>query len=117
MLPEGAINAHRLWKRFRPDRNTTLLRYEVERMYSRMRRRPLDWQWALRDVSLEVEPGSAVGLVGNNGSGKSTLLKILTGVMYPYAGRVETVGRIGALIEVKAGTPVRLSLQAIGEPG
>ena len=103
MLPDGTIDAHRIWKRFRPDRTTTLLRYEVDRMRSRFGRFELDWQWALRDVSLHAEPGSATGLVGNNGSGKSTLLKILTRVMYPYAGTVDVGGRVGALIEVRAG--------------
>jgi ABC-type polysaccharide/polyol phosphate transport system ATPase subunit len=44
-----------------------------------------------------------VGLVGANGSGKSTLLKILSRVMYPYAGRVTVGGRVGALIDVRAG--------------
>ncbi len=57
----------------------------------------------LRDVDFALEPGSAVGLVGANGSGKSTLLKILTRVMYPSAGSVAVRGRIGALIEVRAG--------------
>ena len=61
------------------------------------------WRWALEDVDVQVEPGESIGLVGINGSGKSTLLKILTRVMYPYAGRVEVAGRIGALIEVRAG--------------
>jgi ABC-2 type transport system ATP-binding protein len=61
------------------------------------------WRWVLRDVDFKVEPGEAVGLVGANGSGKSTLLKILTRVMYPYAGRLEVTGRVGALIEIKAG--------------
>jgi ABC-2 type transport system ATP-binding protein len=44
-----------------------------------------------------------VALVGANGSGKSTLLKILTRVMYPFAGRLNVSGRVGALIEVRAG--------------
>src|SRR5207237_423024 len=61
------------------------------------------FRWALRDVTFDVEPGAAVGLVGRNGSGKSTLLKILGKVMYPYAGQVDVRGRIGALIEVRAG--------------
>jgi ABC-2 type transport system ATP-binding protein len=52
---------------------------------------------------LEIEPGEAIGLFGANGSGKSTLLKILTRVMYPTAGSVHIDGRVGALIEVKAG--------------
>ena len=103
MLPEGSIEAHRIWKRFRPDRSTTLVRYEVDRFRSRFGNYELDWQWALRDVSLHAAPGSATGLVGNNGSGKSTLLKILTRVMYPYAGQVNVAGRVGALIEVRAG--------------
>ena len=50
-----------------------------------------------------MSPGEAVGLIGSNGSGKSTLLKILTKAMYPYAGTVETRGRIGALIEIAGG--------------
>ena len=44
---------------------------------------------ALDDVSFTIEQGESVGLIGANGSGKSTLLKILTRVMYPYAGRLE----------------------------
>lgn len=61
------------------------------------------WRWAIRDISLTVHPGEAVALVGANGSGKSTLLKLLTRVMYPYAGKVDVAGRVGALIEVRAG--------------
>jgi ABC-type polysaccharide/polyol phosphate transport system ATPase subunit len=59
--------------------------------------------WALRDVSLAVEPGEAVGLVGRNGSGKSTLLRLIAGIIAPTEGRVETGGRIGSLLELGAG--------------
>jgi ABC-type polysaccharide/polyol phosphate transport system ATPase subunit len=61
------------------------------------------WRWVLRDVTVDIEPGQAVGIVGTNGSGKSTLLKIFTRIMYPYAGRLEVSGRVGALIEIRAG--------------
>jgi ABC-type polysaccharide/polyol phosphate transport system ATPase subunit len=57
----------------------------------------------LRDLRVAIGPGEAVGLFGSNGSGKSTLLKILTRVMYPTAGEVRIGGRVGALIEVRAG--------------
>jgi ABC-type polysaccharide/polyol phosphate transport system ATPase subunit len=59
--------------------------------------------WALRDVSLEVEPGEALGLVGRNGSGKTTLLKLVSGIFRPTAGRVAVGGRIGSLLELGAG--------------
>jgi len=61
------------------------------------------WNWVLRDVNLEVPAGDSVGLIGLNGSGKSTLLKILAGVTQPNAGLVDVRGRVGALIEVRAG--------------
>jgi ABC-type polysaccharide/polyol phosphate transport system ATPase subunit len=104
MLPDGTIAAHHIWKRFRADRGRMLLRDELERLRNRFHGdRQGGWRWALRDIDFQVHPGEAVGLVGVNGSGKSTLLKILTRVMYPYAGRLEVAGRVGALIEVRAG--------------
>ena len=54
-------------------------------------------------MSLAVEPGEAVGLVGRNGSGKSTLLRLIAGIIKPTEGRVEVGGRIGSLLELGAG--------------
>jgi ABC-2 type transport system ATP-binding protein len=58
---------------------------------------------ALDGVSLTVEQGEAVALMGLNGSGKSTLLKLISGVMQPDAGSVRVRGKIAGLIEVGAG--------------
>jgi ABC-type polysaccharide/polyol phosphate transport system ATPase subunit len=58
---------------------------------------------ALRDVSLSVEPGGAVGLVGRNGSGKTTLLRLVSGIIKPTSGRIEASGRIASLLELGAG--------------
>ena len=104
MLRKGTIAAEHIWKRFHADRKRPVLRDEIERLRARRQGAgSTRWRWALHDVALRVEPGEAVGLFGSNGSGKSTLLKILTRVMYPYAGRLEVAGRVGALIEVRAG--------------
>ena len=58
---------------------------------------------ALRAVSLTVEPGEAVGLVGRNGSGKTTLLRLISGIIKPSSGRVEVAGRVASLLELGAG--------------
>ncbi|WP_377272541.1 ABC transporter ATP-binding protein [Peterkaempfera sp. SMS 1(5)a] len=103
-LPDGTIRTEHVWKRFKADQQRMLLRDKVEAVTRRLRgRRGEDWRWALRDINLHIEPGEAVGLIGSNGSGKSTLLKMLTRVMYPYAGDIDVRGRIGALIEIRAG--------------
>jgi len=69
------------------------------------RHRPVqtDRFWALKDVSLAVEAGKCLGIIGSNGAGKSTLLKILNGTLQPSEGSVRVVGRKAALIELGAG--------------
>lgn len=106
----GTIDAAGIWKRFRADPSPQLLRARLGTLGKRLRgQRRRGWRWALQDVDLQIDPGESVGLVGINGSGKSTLLKILSRVMYPYAGRVDLTGRVGALIEVRAGIHPELS--------
>lgn len=59
--------------------------------------------WAIRDVSFEVAPGETVGFIGANGAGKSTVLKLISRIFEPTSGRIETRGKIGALLELGAG--------------
>jgi lipopolysaccharide transport system ATP-binding protein len=62
-----------------------------------------EYKWALDGVSLQVNPGEVVGLIGRNGAGKSTLLKVLSRITYPTSGRVDVRGRVGSLLEVGTG--------------
>lgn len=58
---------------------------------------------ALQDLSLLIDEGESVAIMGRNGSGKSTLLKLVSGVLRPDSGRILTQGRVAGLIEVGAG--------------
>jgi lipopolysaccharide transport system ATP-binding protein len=59
--------------------------------------------WALRDVTLDIRQGEAVGIIGRNGAGKSTLLKILSRITKPTEGCGDLRGRVGSLLEVGTG--------------
>jgi homopolymeric O-antigen transport system ATP-binding protein len=59
--------------------------------------------WGIRDVDLSIAAGEGVALLGANGTGKSTLLRAVAGVLPTDAGRMETQGRVAALLSVDAG--------------
>lgn len=59
--------------------------------------------WALRDVTMAVNRGEIVGIIGANGSGKSTLLRVLAGLSPPTTGSVTIHGRYAALLELGSG--------------
>ncbi|WP_296866051.1 ABC transporter ATP-binding protein [uncultured Methanobrevibacter sp.] len=58
---------------------------------------------ALDNVSFSVHKGERVGIIGFNGAGKSTILKILSGVLKPTSGKIDTYGTIAPLLELGAG--------------
>jgi len=57
----------------------------------------------LEDINLKIKKGETVVLVGTNGSGKSTLLKLMTKIIYPSQGSIETTGKLTSLLELGAG--------------
>jgi ABC-type polysaccharide/polyol phosphate transport system ATPase subunit len=57
----------------------------------------------LKGINLNIKEGEVVALIGTNGSGKSTLLKLLTKIIYPNKGKIETEGKLTSLLELGAG--------------
>ena len=99
-MKPGEIVAEGVSRRFRvnPHRNLTLKEAIVRRGIMKTQE-----IWALRDISLAIEPGASVGFVGRNGSGKTTLLRLIAGIFAPTSGRLEVAGSIGSLLELGAG--------------
>lgn len=58
---------------------------------------------ALKDISFKIKSGETVGIIGKNGAGKSTILKLISKITYPSKGKIISVGKIGAFIELGAG--------------
>lgn len=100
-MAEGAISVAGVGIRFA--RNRGARRSFKDLFAGRNRRRRPDEFWPLRDVSFEVAPGEAIGVVGRNGQGKSTLLKLVAEVMLPDEGTVRVDGGVAPLIEITGG--------------
>ncbi|KDA06608.1 ABC transporter [Microbacterium sp. CH12i] len=95
------IRVKRVSKRF-TIRKDSSLKERVVTLGRAGRRHRQDF-WGLSDVSLGINAGMTIGLIGHNGSGKSTLLKVLGGIIQPTEGTVEQRGRVAALLELGAG--------------
>jgi ABC-type polysaccharide/polyol phosphate transport system ATPase subunit len=57
----------------------------------------------LDNINIDIKKGETVALIGVNGSGKSTLLKLMTRIIYPTKGTVQTKGKLTSLLELGAG--------------
>ncbi|HYB95208.1 MAG TPA: ABC transporter ATP-binding protein [Vicinamibacterales bacterium] len=105
----GSITFDGVWKKFqrgeRHDSLRDLLPSIARNLFRRRDAMQLDRNefWILRDVTFQVEPGQALGIIGRNGAGKSTTLKLLTRILRPTRGTTRITGRVGALIEIAAG--------------
>ena len=69
-------------------------------LFSRSRKEKRE---VLKGINLKIREGEVVALIGTNGSGKSTLLKLLTKIIYPNKGKIETKGKLTSLLELGAG--------------
>jgi len=107
-MNRAVIQAEGLGKRYRrglaadPGLRHALERF-VKSPLAALRRKKEETFWALKDVSLVVQEGEVLGLIGRNGAGKTTLLKILSRITKPTTGWAEIRGRVGSLLEVGTG--------------
>ena len=105
----SAIELDQVWKKFKKGESYDSLRDLIPAISNgilgRHPREGLQKRefWALKDISVDIKHGDALGIIGPNGAGKSTILKLLSGIMRPTQGRIQVNGRLSALIEVGAG--------------
>ena len=100
MKKENAIEVKKMTKKFNVyyDKASTL---KEKLMF--WNRSDKETRTVLRNINVEIKKGETVALVGVNGSGKSTLLKLMTKIIYPTKGKVETRGKLTSLLELGAG--------------
>ena len=96
-----AIKVDHVYKNFNIyyDRANTL----KERMLFFARNKRKEKREVLNDINVEIKKGETVALIGVNGSGKSTLLKLMTQIIFPNKGTIETHGKLTSLLELGAG--------------
>ncbi len=58
---------------------------------------------ALNQVSLKINQGESVGIIGSNGAGKTTIIKVIAGITTPTSGKVIVRGSIVSIIDLSAG--------------
>jgi energy-coupling factor transporter ATP-binding protein EcfA2 len=88
-------NVSKCFRRHFHARPTTLKTYLLRECWQR-RQRLCEVTWAVQDISLDVERGTTMGIVGRNGSGKSTLRQLMRGVFRPTNGSVWIGGKRSA---------------------
>ena len=100
MNQENAIEIRNMSKSFKVqyDKANSLKAFLVTKRKNRIHNLEV-----LKDISLDIKKGDTVALIGTNGSGKSTLLKLMTKIIYPTSGEIQTCGKLTSLLELGAG--------------
>lgn len=97
------IEVEDLWKRFPMRKDKPGFKEFFVNLPKFINRDSNSYFWALKGISIKVERGECVGIIGKNGGGKSTLLSLILGNVYPTRGRVSVSEKITPLLELGAG--------------
>jgi lipopolysaccharide transport system ATP-binding protein len=102
----SVVHVEDVWKRFRipHEKRTTVVDY-IAGALSILEGKRYSYEefWALKKVSLELEHGESLGIIGPNGSGKTTLLKLIARIMKPDEGAISTSGSMATVLELGIG--------------
>jgi len=104
-MSEFAIEFDHVWKGFPLHRDRPGFKEFMVNIHWRVKRRAGgdSYFYALKDLTLRVERGECVGIIGRNGAGKSTLLSLMLRTISPSKGRVRTIERVTPLLELGGG--------------
>lgn len=100
MNSENAIEVRNMSKRFKVEYDRANTIKEKLLFWNRGK---VEYHDVLKNINLDIKKGETVCLIGVNGSGKSTLLKMMTKIIYPTSGTIETDGKLTSLLELGAG--------------
>ena len=94
-----AIEVKDIWKKYRVDCKR---RMSLKETLLNLGRKKTNF-WALQGISIKIEKGEVIGIIGSNGSGKTTLLRIMLGITRPTRGKIKVNGRMAGILELGAG--------------
>lgn len=100
MNENNAIEVRNMSKSFKVQYDKA---HSIKELLIRHNKGKVEKHEVLKNINLDIKKGDVVGLIGVNGSGKSTLLKLMTKIIYPTSGTVETNGKLTSLLELGAG--------------
>lgn len=100
MNNENAIEVRNMSKRFKVDYDKA---HTLKDKLLFWRISHVEIHEVLKNINMDIKKGETVALIGTNGSGKSTLLKLMTKIIFPNEGTIETNGKLTSLLELGAG--------------
>ena len=100
MNNENAIEVRNMSKRFKVDYDKA---HTLKDKLLFWRKSHVEIHEVLKNINMDIKKGETVALIGTNGSGKSTLLKLMTKIIFPNEGTIETNGKLTSLLELGAG--------------
>jgi ABC-type polysaccharide/polyol phosphate transport system ATPase subunit len=85
--------------------------FKLNKMGSGSSKSHIDEIKSIDNISMEIEKGKMIGIIGKNGSGKTTLLRLMGGIFQPNFGKIMVKGRIGPLLHIGTGINEELTLR------